>query len=430
MKGREEKKLEERVKMLRHFGQKVYRYRRDILAVDSLQTLSQRMRSLETLRLEWSASGGDESLRKRLEIQAEATHQFLKKIGGKIYPLHFWNENIEVMLVAAIVAIGIRSFFIQPFRIPTNSMFPSFSGMRTEVYQNADDRPSFFSRTLKWFKEGARFYETVSPDTGTLRIPLFRPTDPLAKMGRIQFTPVYGREIFGLWLPFLLPKPYRLYTLRVGSRDVSLRLPFEFFGFEETVTEAFFKGFDTFDEILRTQGRSITYSDGKIWLHTDRRWQKDRPLLRFHLLAGDMLFVDRLTYHFRRPRVGESVIFRTRNIPKLGEDKYYIKRLVGTSGDVVGLKGNQLQRNGNAIEGSPVFRLNNEHEGRYPGYRPKGNLDQGQTVEVPEGHLYVLGDNSPASYDSRYWGFVPVREVVGKAVFVLHPFTWRWGRAR
>jgi hypothetical protein len=73
----------------------------------------------------------------------------LKKYGKGLYPLNFWNENAEILWVAAFVAISLRTFFIQPFRIPTNSMFPSFSGMQTKVYPNSIQPPNYIQvRTL------------------------------------------------------------------------------------------------------------------------------------------------------------------------------------------------------------------------------------------------------------------------------------------
>lgn len=425
--------LKEKIKTLLHLGRKVYRYRKDVLPAETLAKLKTSIGKLEESLDAWLKLG-DEAAQKQRRPELEKLHDelkdFLTKIGCKIYPLNFWNENIEVILVAAILAIGIRAFFFQPFRIPTGSMFPSFSGMRPQVYREHQKSPSFLYRTFNWFKEGAHFYEMIAPGNGNLKIPLFSADDPLAKMGRIRFKIVYGREIFGLWLPFLLPKPYRLYSLRIGDRDVYIKMPFEFFGFEEAIVAAFFPQFATFDELLGTSRDSIYYDEKHFWLYTNFYFKERKPVLRFELLAGDMLFVNRLAYHFRWPKVGESVIFRTENIQKLGEQKYYIKRLIGLPGDEIKLANGRLYRNGKIVEGSPAFAMNNERKGRYPGYRASGNLSNGQTITVPPNSFYVLGDNSPNSYDSRYWGFVPCKEVIGKAAFVLHPFSWRWGCAK
>ena len=65
-----------------------------------------------------------------LEEKAKAVDEALQKSGGLYYHKKGWVENAEMLLVAAIVVIGIRSFFLQPFIIPTNSMYPSFYGMQ------------------------------------------------------------------------------------------------------------------------------------------------------------------------------------------------------------------------------------------------------------------------------------------------------------
>ncbi|MBQ7332699.1 MAG: S26 family signal peptidase, partial [Opitutales bacterium] len=52
-----------------------------------------------------------------------------------------------------------------------------------------------------------------------------------------------------------------------------------------------------------------------------------------------------------------------------------------------------------------------------------------QNFRVPEGFFYALGDNSANSYDSRGWGGVPADDIVGSALFILYPFSSRWGLA-
>ena len=63
----------------------------------------------------------------------------LRRTGGAIYPKTALIENVEFFLVAAIVILGIRTYFVQPFKIPTNSMWPTYNGMTPQVYKTADD---------------------------------------------------------------------------------------------------------------------------------------------------------------------------------------------------------------------------------------------------------------------------------------------------
>jgi signal peptidase I len=103
----------------------------------------------------------------------------LRKIGGKIYPKTFWNDNIEVALVAAIIVIGIRTFFFQPFIIPTNSMFPTYSGMRAVVYEDKNDAPGTIERTFRFLTLGAKHKSLIAKSDGAVQLPMERtPMEP------------------------------------------------------------------------------------------------------------------------------------------------------------------------------------------------------------------------------------------------------------
>jgi len=70
----------------------------------------------------------------RLEPAVTALEKVLRETGGRIYPASSLVENVEFFLVAAIVILGLRAYFLQPFKIPTNSMWPSYYGMTAESY--------------------------------------------------------------------------------------------------------------------------------------------------------------------------------------------------------------------------------------------------------------------------------------------------------
>jgi signal peptidase I len=160
----------------------------------------------------------------------------------------------------------------------------------------------------------------------------------------------------------------------------------------------------------------------------------------FDLLTGDNLFVDRISYHFVRPKVGDPIVFRTDNLPYIEREnkgKYYIKRAVAGPGDTLEIVEPGLLVNGDEPTGSKAFARNRTQEGEYAGYtiipdvRVYSRADTGgkSPIEIPEGHYFAMGDNSPNSADSRYWGFVPEREMVGRAVVIYYPFSHRWGLA-
>jgi signal peptidase I len=111
-------------------------------------------------------------------------------------------------------------------------------------------------------------------------------------------------------------------------------------------------------------------------------------------------------------------------------DQYFIKRLVGTPGDTLEVKKTQLWRNGSPITGSTAFEANANRIGNYPGYQAMGLLAEGKQLHVEPRSYFAMGDNSPNSKDSRYWGFVPAKDVVGRPLFVYFPFSAHWGPAR
>ena len=68
--------------------------------------------------------------------------------------------------------------------------------------------------------------------------------------------------------------------------------------------------------------------------------------------------------------------------------------------------------------GAAAFDDNAHRRGRYPGYQAAGMLAPGQTVQVPARNYYAMGDNSPHSQDSRYWGFVPRENIIGRPLLI------------
>jgi len=102
-------------------AEKVYHFRRDVLAPGQLTELQQQISALRE-----GISSRMEAAKLKLRIeQAEAV---LRTTGGAIYPKGSLVENIEFFVVAAIVILGIRTYFAQPFKIPTNSMWPTYYG--------------------------------------------------------------------------------------------------------------------------------------------------------------------------------------------------------------------------------------------------------------------------------------------------------------
>ncbi len=143
------------------------------------------------------------------------------------------------------------------------------------------------------------------------------------------------------------------------------------------------------------------------------------------LLIGDHILVNKFLYGIKipfihktlvpisQPRRDDVVVF----IYPVDRSKDFIKRVIGLPGDEIEMVGKTIH-----INGQP-------YQDRYGFYSGPGNpghpsLETGRfgPVTVPEGHLFVMGDNRNHSYDSRFWGFVPLKWVKGKA-FIIY---WSW----
>jgi signal peptidase I len=119
------------------------------------------------------------------------------------------------------------------------------------------------------------------------------------------------------------------------------------------------------------------------------------------LHSGEFVLVNRLAYRFGEPRYGDVIVFRFPRNP----EQEYIKRIIGLPGDQVVIADRQVLVNGEVLEEPYIAAL--------PRYE--------NTWVIPEGSLFVLGDNRNNSSDSHNWGPVPIENVVGKAIFVYWP---------
>jgi len=145
---------------------KVWHYRRDQLNDADARELRAR---IESLRQQVAARAEAA----KLKLGIEALEPVLQRLGGKVYPKTSLVENVEFFLIAAIVIIGIRTYFVQPFKIPTNSMWPSYYGMTPEVYKNPADHPSPVLQALRFVAFGARNHTLTAPAGGPIEAEFF-----------------------------------------------------------------------------------------------------------------------------------------------------------------------------------------------------------------------------------------------------------------
>ncbi|MFA4854452.1 MAG: signal peptidase I [Candidatus Omnitrophota bacterium] len=145
--------------------------------------------------------------------------------------------------------------------------------------------------------------------------------------------------------------------------------------------------------------------------------------MRMTLLEGDLILVNKFIYGakvpfmnlrlpaLREPKRGDVLVF----IYPEDKDKDFIKRLVGLPGETVEIKGGSIYINDKPAQ-EPVFnRIYYYNRGDFGA--------EGQKITVPKDSYFVLGDNSASSKDSRYWGFVPKDNLLGKALIVYWPLS-------
>lgn len=419
----QEKKMRENAANWLELAEKVYHFRRDVLTPAQVAELQSKMAALQALLKDRAGA-------EKLKLAIESLEEVLRRTGGAIYPKTALVENVEFFLVAAIVILGIRTYFVQPFKIPTNSMWPTYNGMTPEVFRSRAEEPSSAGEVGRFLTFGARPHRVDAPADGEVLIPIVGDSTRVAVPPR--FVP--GRS----WL--VIPTTVKEYTLVVGGEPVKVTVPRDF-DFEWAIRDAFFPektptreaaGVDLF-RIAHQPNALMRDESGQVYLRTGKIVHKGDRILAFDIMTGDQLFVDRVSYNFVRPHVGSGFVFRTGNIPGIANtegDQYYIKRLVGTPGDTLEVREFALYRNGAPIAGSDAFNDNAHQNGNYVGYRAIGLLAPGQTVKVPANNFFAMGDNSSNSADGRYWGFVPAKDVVGRPLFVYFPFTKHWGPAR
>jgi signal peptidase I len=295
-------------------GRKWLRINRDLLSSGQRSDLATKLNLLEDAvkarNAKGAASQADELERKIQGALPSQKHSAIR-------------ENAEVLLVAVIVAMAVRTFFIQPFKIPTGSMQPTLYG----IYPPP---------------------ETAEP---------------------LPYNSLQG--------PSLLE---RIFGMVFQGRM------YEEYGYRS---------------------------------------------------RGDHIFVDKISYHFRKPVRGEVIVFDTSHISELGgaaRGRFYIKRLIGLENDVLQIQPPHVLVNGKTLDSRPAFERIYSQTNDYHGYviisgfRASRYLNSPDaTYTVPPKHLFVMGDNSLSSLDGRFWGSLPQRDLVGRAVFVYWPFTKRFG---
>ena len=305
---------------------------------------------------------------------ADALDKTLHRLTPVTWESH-WRENCEVILVAIVVAVGIRSYFLQPFKIPTGSMQPTLNGIIG--HSSTAPAPSILRQISEFIILGRNYINVVSREDD---------------------------QVFEI-------EPKKFLFFFTFSRLICERQNFLVYAPPETLTH----DFSVFP------GR--TYHSGDI-------------IARGAVDTGDQVFVDKFSYNFVKPHRGDVFVFRTNHIPGIREDPeagspFYIKRLAGLPGDRLRIDPPFLFIDGDKAEGfgfERVMAAKPSYRGYALGHDYLGAPNHSFTV--PRHGYFALGDNSYNSYDSRYWGPVPEENLVGRGLFVYWPFNRHWGLIR
>lgn len=285
-------------------------------------------------------------------------------------PMASLRENFEILVVAFAVAMAFRTFFIQPFKIPTHSMKPTLYGIHYEPADKPGLGDRYPLKLLKWLIFGEWYVAVYAEASGNAQMHAFPgktfPSDS---------------------------------TIRVGNADHKV------------------------------------YDGMTAHVHPGDYVFKGQLLASGIRQAGDHIFVNRVSWNFRKPRRGEIMVFKTRGIvhPQMTHtNEYYVKRMVGLPNETVGISPPFLKINGeNMTQPRGIQRVEQQTNG-YFGYQTTERFDtmlrtSSDTVSLKNDEYFACGDNQPNSADSRYWGPVPMKNLVGPAFMVYWPFSSRWG---
>ena len=382
----------------------------DLLSPAAAGAVTAALDNLKTAIAEAPAEG----IRSRAEELQAAAGKWLKP-----YPHAAWRENVEVLLVAIAVAMAIRTFFLQPFKIPTGSMQPTLFGVTSVNFLASGNDAKFqipggWQRFKDWFA-GNSFVHVVAQADGKIE----------------SISPMTRFLIFNI-----------KQSLWIGGVEHTIWFPPDF-------------------------GEGPHFSDGtqmdpfvyraELYLDRERVYHKGEDVVKMEMRTGDHLFVDRMTFNFRKPSRGEIIVFATVGITNLDasgvnqmpQDEFYVKRLVVLPGEKVSLGNDRhLRINGERLDASTSHfenvygfdpkqppresqfsgHLNGATAARYAVYSNLPYFPDEATVFTNSATTcMVMGDNTCNSSDSRVWGTFPAQNVIGKAFFVYWPLTSRFG---
>jgi len=338
---------------------------------------------------------------------AEALFESLSEIIHKIYPpppSPRLKENLEVIVVALTVAMAFRTYFIQPFKIPTGSMQPTLYGITFHKPSSFKPFNHYPLRLINF----ALFAEYP------VRIRAIA-DGPVYYRGKGQDAQmVLGVDRSGKKLKTkTLDTRFLSRHFTIGNTGVQIPIPLAF--------ECYVKNGDFV--------------------------RKGDLLAAGTVRGGDHIFVNKVAYNFVRPKRGNIIVFDTEKIdyPNIKTNTFYIKRLVGLPSETIEINApddiNNIEERFLIIDGKkitepyPFERMITRADEGYTGHvltglgaarRPKLALP-GDKLVLSDTQYLPFGDNTRFSLDGRYFGGIEREFLIGPAFAVYWPLSKRWG---
>ncbi len=381
-------KFVKEAEMVHKSVQRFINYRRDLLKPEVLEVIEGLNKQLQ--------GGIQDRDSNEIKTATDALTKVCKKAAPKDYRASALAENIEVIFVALAIALGIRAYIAQPFKIPTGSMQPTLNGIIAERTEEPK-QPNPIIKAIDAVRLGRTWVNAVVKEDDVI-VDIREHT----VLRFFTYTKIVGQK--------------HVYTVHAPAELVYTRL-----GLEEVVP--------------------ASYSSDRWWVN-HVKVKEGQVLARGYVDTGDQVIVDKFSYHFFPPKRGEVFVFTTQDIrripvnPEMGSI-HYIKRLAGLPGDTIEIKEGDLYVNGELGKEFGFRRVMTKEDG-YHGYGPEftGRFRdvfvgyRSHDFELKERQYYALGDNSGNSQDSRAWGHVPEDNLVGRALVVYWPFNKHWGVIR
>ncbi|BCG59712.1 signal peptidase I [Paenibacillus sp. URB8-2] len=143
----------------------------------------------------------------------------------------------------------------------------------------------------------------------------------------------------------------------------------------------------------------------------------DGPSMQPNFHTGERVIVNEILYDIRSPQRGEVIVF---HVPSEGRD--FIKRVIAVAGDTVKVEGDVVTVNGQKVNETYLQKAIDQAHANNQLYNDKNFPNEDfKDGKVPEGHVFVMGDNRSDSTDSRMIGYVPLGDIVGRADVIFWP---------